>query len=191
MSLLNSTTSSGFYELYRGTDFSSLNWLEQQWAFWYIRFGNPVIATGLMAFIVHEVSFHNLDVTLSTSSFCFFNRLFTSVVVFRGLSSTQCHTSGDGSCNLTRCLRRKNSGLAHCRSCSHILLLNCRWYVTWLAKFSRNWKVFFFLIVDHAFPSRCWNSWNEHLPGPLPVVEVNAPPNILFLRFWGLLPFPR
>ncbi|KAF8804072.1 C4-methyl sterol oxidase [Phlegmacium glaucopus] len=55
MSLLNSTASSAFHELYSGTDFSSLNWLEQQWAAWYIWVGNPVIATGVLAFVVHEV----------------------------------------------------------------------------------------------------------------------------------------
>ena len=138
--------------------------------------------------------FWNLDVKMSTNS-SFFNRLFISVVVFHGLSSIQCHTSDNGSCNLTRCLHRKNSGLAPCRSCSHILLLNSRWYVTWsswLSKFSRNLECFFsFLTLDRAFPSHRWSPWHEHLPGSLPVVEVNGPPDILFLRFWGLLPFPR
>ena len=54
MSLQNSTALSA---LYRGTDFSSLSWFEQQWAAWYIWFGNPVFATAVLAFIVHEVSF--------------------------------------------------------------------------------------------------------------------------------------
>ncbi|KAJ7243658.1 C4-methyl sterol oxidase [Mycena rebaudengoi] len=36
------------------TDFSSLSWLEQQWAAWYVWIGNPVIATGLMSFLMHE-----------------------------------------------------------------------------------------------------------------------------------------
>ena len=57
---LNSTASSAFYELYGGADFSSLSWFEQQWANWYIWIGNPVAATGLLAFIVHEVS-KNMD----------------------------------------------------------------------------------------------------------------------------------
>jgi methylsterol monooxygenase len=55
--LLNSTSSSAFRELYSGIDFSSLSWFEQEWASWYIWVGNPVIATGLLAFVVHEVSF--------------------------------------------------------------------------------------------------------------------------------------
>lgn len=40
---------------YAGTDFTSLNWLEQNWVQWYIWIGNPVIATGLMSFLLHEV----------------------------------------------------------------------------------------------------------------------------------------
>ncbi|KAI0052217.1 C-4 methyl sterol oxidase [Auriscalpium vulgare] len=38
-----------------GTDFSKLNWLESQWVAWYLYFGNPVIATGLASFLVHEI----------------------------------------------------------------------------------------------------------------------------------------
>jgi len=37
-------------ELYAHTDFSTLNWVEQQWAAWYLFIGDPVIATGLMSF---------------------------------------------------------------------------------------------------------------------------------------------
>ncbi|KAG6874485.1 hypothetical protein C0995_010395 [Termitomyces sp. Mi166 len=48
----NSTSSTG---LYSTTDFSSLNWFEQQWVAWYAMLGNPVIATGLMSFLLHEV----------------------------------------------------------------------------------------------------------------------------------------
>ena len=42
-------------ELYAGTDFASLNWVEQQWANWYLLIGDPVIATGLASFLLHEV----------------------------------------------------------------------------------------------------------------------------------------
>lgn len=44
-------------ELYAsaGTDFSQLNWMEQFWASWYLYFDNPVIATGLASFLLHEV----------------------------------------------------------------------------------------------------------------------------------------
>ncbi|KAF8752773.1 sterol oxidase [Rhizoctonia solani] len=57
---MNSTTlghHASAQELYAaaGTDFSNLSWLETQWAAWYIWIGNPIIATGLMSFIMHEV----------------------------------------------------------------------------------------------------------------------------------------
>jgi hypothetical protein len=42
-------------ELYAGTDFSSLNWIERQWVNWYLMIGDPVIATGLASFLLHEV----------------------------------------------------------------------------------------------------------------------------------------
>jgi hypothetical protein len=52
----NATTAQTYYELaYAGTDFDSLSWLEQQWVAWYIWIGNPIIATGLMSFLMHEV----------------------------------------------------------------------------------------------------------------------------------------
>ena len=41
--------------LYANTDFSNLSWLEANWAAWYLWIGNPVIATGLMSFLLHEV----------------------------------------------------------------------------------------------------------------------------------------
>lgn len=43
-------------ELYAHVDLSKLSWLEHFWAAWYIRIDNPVIATGLMSFLLHEVS---------------------------------------------------------------------------------------------------------------------------------------
>ncbi len=43
-------------QLYQNIDFSSLNWFEQQWVAWYVWIGNPIIATGLMSFLLHEVS---------------------------------------------------------------------------------------------------------------------------------------
>jgi methylsterol monooxygenase len=64
MNFLNYTTAAGLNhaeQLYQGTDFSSLNWLEKQWAAWYIWLGNPIIATGLMSFLLHEVSFAFFD----------------------------------------------------------------------------------------------------------------------------------
>lgn len=44
-------------ELYgaAGTDFDTLSTLETWWAQWYLYFGDPVIATGLLSFLLHEV----------------------------------------------------------------------------------------------------------------------------------------
>ncbi|KAF9510473.1 hypothetical protein BS47DRAFT_1331664 [Hydnum rufescens UP504] len=38
-----------------GTEFSSLNWFEHLWVSWYLWLENPVIATGLMSFALHEL----------------------------------------------------------------------------------------------------------------------------------------
>lgn len=34
----------------------SLNVLEKAWMSWYLYWGNPIIATGIMSFVMHEVS---------------------------------------------------------------------------------------------------------------------------------------
>ncbi|KAG6850146.1 hypothetical protein H0H93_000531, partial [Arthromyces matolae] len=49
----NSTSSAA--HLYSTTDFSSISWFEQQWVAWYVMIGNPIIATGLMSFLLHEI----------------------------------------------------------------------------------------------------------------------------------------
>ena len=51
---VNATTSQN--QLYGAIDFSALSWLEKTWSSYYIWMGNPVLATGLLSFIVHEVS---------------------------------------------------------------------------------------------------------------------------------------
>ncbi|KAJ6632603.1 C-4 methyl sterol oxidase, partial [Mycena sp. CBHHK59/15] len=43
-------------------DFTSLPWLEQQWVAWYIYIGNPVIATGLMSFLMHEIVYFDRSI---------------------------------------------------------------------------------------------------------------------------------
>ncbi|KAF8493739.1 C-4 methyl sterol oxidase [Russula emetica] len=35
-------------------DFTQLNWFERQWMAWYLWIGNPLIATGIASFILHE-----------------------------------------------------------------------------------------------------------------------------------------
>jgi methylsterol monooxygenase len=53
----NTTTPFSYYQsLYASTDLTALNWFEKQWMGWYIWIGNPVIATGLLSFLVHEVT---------------------------------------------------------------------------------------------------------------------------------------
>ncbi|KAL7424700.1 C-4 sterol methyl oxidase [Cryptotrichosporon argae] len=41
--------------LYGDADLSGLSWLERTWAAYYIAVGNPIIATGLMSFFLHEI----------------------------------------------------------------------------------------------------------------------------------------
>lgn len=48
-------------ELYANTDFSQLNWFEMQWVNWYLWIDNPILATGLMSFVLHEVWIVPLD----------------------------------------------------------------------------------------------------------------------------------
>jgi methylsterol monooxygenase len=45
-------------------DFAQLNWFEEQWMAWYLWIGNPLIATGIASFILHEVRscFHALQI---------------------------------------------------------------------------------------------------------------------------------
>ncbi|SCV68548.1 BQ2448_669 [Microbotryum intermedium] len=43
------------YDLYPGVDVASLNVFEKLWMDWYLYWGNPIIATGIMAFLMHEV----------------------------------------------------------------------------------------------------------------------------------------
>lgn len=42
-------------DLYTGTDPMQLNFLERAWMGWYLWWGNPVIATGVMSFLMHEI----------------------------------------------------------------------------------------------------------------------------------------
>lgn len=53
LTIVNATTAQN--TLYPGVDFAALNWLERLWASYYIWVGNPIIATGLMSFMLHEV----------------------------------------------------------------------------------------------------------------------------------------
>ncbi|KAJ6507259.1 hypothetical protein C8R47DRAFT_1100654 [Mycena vitilis] len=50
---MHNATSASFYD--SSVDYASLSWIEQQWMAWYIYIGNPILATGLMSFLVHEI----------------------------------------------------------------------------------------------------------------------------------------
>ncbi|KAJ7585361.1 hypothetical protein C8J56DRAFT_1052666 [Mycena floridula] len=54
---MNSTipSLSSYETLYGLTDYTSLSWLEQNWVAWYVWFNNPIIATGVATFLVHEI----------------------------------------------------------------------------------------------------------------------------------------
>lgn len=51
---VNATTAQN--QLYGGIDLYDLTWLERKWAAYYIWMGNPLLATGLLSFLMHEVS---------------------------------------------------------------------------------------------------------------------------------------
>jgi len=42
-------------DLYAGHDFDALSYPEQLWARWYMYIGDPVLATGIMSFLLHEI----------------------------------------------------------------------------------------------------------------------------------------
>lgn len=72
-------------QAYANTDFSSLGWLEKQWAAWYIFIGNPIIATGLMSFLLHEVCIGSTRPNAFSDTYCP-RRLCTLAGAFLGLS---------------------------------------------------------------------------------------------------------
>ena len=39
-----------------GVDVAALNFAEKAWMSWYLYWGNPLLATGILAFVMHEVS---------------------------------------------------------------------------------------------------------------------------------------
>jgi hypothetical protein len=75
-----------------------LGFLEGWWFSWYSYFNNPVLATGIMSFLMHEVSFRagsgaaRLLIPLLSSC--------TSADAFPGSQSMPCPTSGAGNYSL-------------------------------------------------------------------------------------------
>lgn len=62
-------------------DYTQLNWFERQWMAWYMWIGNPLLATGIASFILHEVCapLPTLQRTASSSPYadCLFRSLLT------------------------------------------------------------------------------------------------------------------
>jgi methylsterol monooxygenase len=57
-------------ELYGDLNMDHLNWLEKKWAGYYIWMGNALLATGVMSFVMHEVSsfsVHEIEIELMTA----------------------------------------------------------------------------------------------------------------------------
>jgi hypothetical protein len=95
--------------LYAGIDVSSLSWLEKHWMAYYVWIGNPIIATGLMSFVVHEVCWLQfLDIFDSQIVF----RLCISDVAYRGSSSMLSPTFKGGNYSRRKCLPHNSSGSA-------------------------------------------------------------------------------
>jgi len=99
-------------QLYSGSNvhFAQLNWFERQWMAWYLWIGNPLIATGIASFILHEVRSLFILSRCMTDVLACMPRLSISVAAYRGSSSTPSHTSASGSYNPTRYLRERSSG---------------------------------------------------------------------------------
>lgn len=54
-SMANGTTPAVSPPLYSAADLENLSTLEGWWAWYFMRIGDPVIATGLLVFLLHEV----------------------------------------------------------------------------------------------------------------------------------------
>lgn len=91
-------------------DYTQLTWLERQWMAWYLWIGNPLLATGIASFILHEVRVPLPTLQRTAPSSPPLCRLSISVVAYHGSSSTQSHTFAGGNCNQGRYLHRRNSG---------------------------------------------------------------------------------
>jgi methylsterol monooxygenase len=80
----NATVAAPFYQtIYADTDFSSLSWLEQRWVAYYVWIGNPIIATGLMAFLMHEVCtlFNDWSIVLIILQIVYFGRSIPWIII--------------------------------------------------------------------------------------------------------------
>ncbi len=60
-------------------DSAQLNWFESQWMAWYLWIGNPLIATGIASFILHEVRSLFILSRQKTDPLALADRLFRSL----------------------------------------------------------------------------------------------------------------
>lgn len=124
-------------DLYSGTDLSSLNFFEKAWMDWYIWIGNPVIATGLMSFLLHgecqarwrrrphSPQPSTAMLTSAPSPFPSCQKPSTLDAPSLGSSSTRCPPCASTSCRKTRRPRPHSSGSAPNTSCSPTLPWSC------------------------------------------------------------------
>jgi hypothetical protein len=63
-------------QLYANVNIEALSWAEKSWVNWYLWIGDPSVATGLMSFIMHEVSSFLKCLAVSRILIAFEDRLF-------------------------------------------------------------------------------------------------------------------
>jgi hypothetical protein len=183
----NATGASLHDDLYAGTDFSSLSWFEHQWAWWYVTIGNPVIATGLMSFLLHEVSIIILLFVLASSKHGLpTHRLSILDEAYLGSSSMPSPTSASISYSPIKSLRLLNNGSARRVSYSRTLQLSFPRLV-WYPIFP---NVYLTSLLDLAISPHGRIPWHVHLPGTLPILEDHCASSSVILRLRGLLPLP-
>jgi hypothetical protein len=132
---LNATSASSaiFYkyssqELYAGTDFSALNWAERQWVSWYLLIGDPVIATGLASFLLHEVCIRVIIRSWPSLINTTLGRPSTLGVASPGSSLTPSLTFVGGSFSQIKFPRPRINGSAQRVYSSPISPYNSLWY---------------------------------------------------------------
>ena len=69
-------------ELYGDLNMDHLNWLERKWASYYIWMGNALLATGVMSFVMHEVSYIRLRIGIKlTMQIVYFGRAIPWLII--------------------------------------------------------------------------------------------------------------
>jgi len=173
---------SAYDTLYAGVDYSSLNWAEQKWVAWYVYWANPVIATGLLSFLMHEVCVYSV---LVLNSILTLARLSTLAALSPGSSLMRFLTLENGNCNLPRFLLLKSNGNVPSRSCSLTLPSNFPLLVSHILISLSCSDAF---LSDLVVPSYGRSSRNEDLPCSLPYMANHGLADFLLHVLWR--PFP-